>query len=406
MEELKKLCEELNMAFAEYRKTNDERLKQLSDRGSNDSLLDEKLEKMDKAMSDIEKQISEINARNNRLPLYGPDGKEAKRLSPDEEAHTKAFLTWARKGQGENELTELQRKQMQTNVDEDGGFLLPNATVGRIVQRIYETSPIRMYANVETITTKAYEFPLDLNEASAGWVGETGKRSTTDTPKVGMGKIEAHELYAQPQTTQRMLDDAAQDIEAWLARKAADKFSRLENTAFMVGDGVEKPKGLFAYPTATTGDATRAWGTFQHIATGAAGAFPATDPGDKLIDLVYSLKEAYRASAQFVMSRLTVAAVRKIKDEENYLWSPGLGGQPATLLGFPIVEMEDVPGIAANSLSIAFGNIRETYTIVDRIGIRTLRDPYTNKPFVQFYMTKMTGGDVVNFESLRFLKFA
>jgi HK97 family phage major capsid protein len=223
-------------------------------------------------------------------------------------------------------------------------------------------------------------------------------------------------MYAFPFATQSLLDDANIDIEAWLTNKTTGKMSRDETAAFFTGNGVNKPRGVLTYPTAATADGARAWGTFEHVASGAAGAYAAAPAGvERLLDLIHKGKVAYRAGASWWMARATLAETRKLKDTAgNFVWLPAAaqaergiaGAPPSTLLGYPVVEAEDMPALAANSLSIAFGDMGQTYQIVDRIGFRVIRDPITNKPFVGFYVTRRVGGDCLHFETLKFLKFA
>jgi HK97 family phage major capsid protein len=306
-------------------------------------------------------------------------------------------------------LNGEERKALQAGVDSDGGYLMPTPAVGRIVKKVYETSPMRQIASVQMISGDALEGINDLDEASSGWVAETGARAETNTPQVGKYRIEAHEQYAAPKATQKLLDDGAVDVEAWLAGKVADKFSRVENAAFITGDGIGKPRGLTTYVTAATGDGARAWGQLEHVATGQAADFPAANPGDKLFDLIGAMKPAYLQNASFLTTREVITKVRKFKEANTnaYMWQPGLSkGQPDTLLGYPVTNAQDMPALANNSLSLSFGDHKEGYQIVDRIGIRTLRDPYTAKPYVIFYSTKRTGGGVLNFEAIKFLKFS
>jgi HK97 family phage major capsid protein len=338
--------------------------------------------------------------------VQGADKADA---TPEEyEQYKHAFWEYQRKG-NIDWLTVEERKAMSVGTDADGGYLVPAPTVGRIVQKVYDLSPIRQIANVMSISGDALEGVNDLDEADYGWVGETGTRSDTTTPGVGKYRIEAHEMYAQPKATQKLLDDAAVDIEAWLAAKVANKFARAEGGAFITGNGVGKPRGYAAYTTAATGDATRAWGQLEHIKTGANGDFASSNPADVLFDLIAAFKSPYLNQARFVTRREVVAKIRKFKEATTnaYMWQPGLqAGQPDRLLGYPIVMAQDTPTLATDSLSLAFGDFNEGYQIVDRIGMRTLRDPFTDKPYVKFYTTKRTGGGVVNFEAIKFLKFA
>ncbi len=305
-------------------------------------------------------------------------------------------------------LSSDERKAMSAGSDPDGGYMLPQSTVGRVVSKVYEQSVMRQIANVQTISTAKLEGLLDNDEASAGWVSELGTRSDSSTPQVGKWEIEAHELYAMPKISQKLIDDAAMNVESWLAAKVADKFARVEGTAFATGDGIGKPRGLFSYTTAATGDATRAWGTFEHVATGTSADFNSTTKADPLFDLIGAFKDQYLQNAKFLMRREVRTKLRKLRGATSdlYLWEPSMqAGQPDKLNGYPVVIDQYVPTLAANSLSLAFGDFAEAFTIVDRIGIRTLRDPYTAKPYVVFYSTARTGSGAVNFEAVKFLKF-
>lgn len=306
-------------------------------------------------------------------------------------------------------LSAEEAKALAVGVDSDGGYLVPADTSGRIVTRVFETSPIRQIASVQTISSDALEGVRDTDEAaSGGWVSEQGSRGATATPQVGMWRIPVNELFAMPEATQQILDDGAVDVEAWLSRKVADRLTRVENAAFVNGDGVAKPRGFCAYPTAATADGTRAWGTFEHINTTASGAFASSNPADVLFDVIGAVKDAYLAGSRWVTRRSVITLVRKFKEAttNGYLWQPGLqAGQPAQLLGYPVTMAEDMPTLASGSLSMAFGNFAEAYQIVDRTGFRVLRDPYTNKPFVRFYTTRRVGGGAIQFEAIKFVRF-
>lgn len=296
------------------------------------------------------------------------------------------------------------QKALSVESDPDGGYLVSPTMSNRIMTKVYETSPIRQVAAVQTITSDALEGPVDEDEAGAAWVSETGARAETTTPQVGLWRIPVHEMYAMPKATQKLLEDAGVNVEGWLADKVSGKFARLQNTAFVNGTGVGQPRGFLTYPHGTTG----ARGTIEQVNTGAADAFIP----ESIITVIYSLKSAYRAGAVWAMNRSTVAAIRKLRDASGgagtgqFFWAPGFGGQPATLGGYPILEAEDMPDVAANALAAVFGNFGAAYTIVDRRGITTLRDPYSSKPFVLFYTTARVGGDVVNFEALKVVKVA
>ncbi|RMF17625.1 MAG: phage major capsid protein, partial [Alphaproteobacteria bacterium] len=239
-------------------------------------------------------------------------------------------------------------------------------------------------------------------------VSETAPRIETTAPTFAEVAPPIGEIYANPAATQTMLDDAHFDVESWLADELSREFSIKESAAFLTGDGIDKPQGLLGYPTAASDDASRPFGTLEHLATGVDGDFPASSPSDILLDLVYGLKAEYRANARFLMNAATLNRVRKFKDVDgDYLWKPGLeAGTPSTLLGFPVVEAADMPDIAAGSLAIAFGDFARGYLIADRFGTRVLRDPYSNKPFVHFYATKRVGGALVDSQAIKLIKFA
>lgn len=434
IKEIKALIEAQGAAWAEHKRVNDELVKAKAD-GKAVSDIESKLAKLSDDLdkiSEVKAQFDEFVLKSQRPGAGGSDADRAKlevetkawnemlradyqskgrqapnALATDAYAQYKsAFFAMVRHG-NMDKLSDDERKAMSAGSDPDGGYLLPEATVGRMVARVYERSAMRRLANVQTLSTNDLEGIVDNDEASAGWVAEMDDRTDTNTPQVGKYRIEAHEMYAQPKATQKLIDDSSVDIEAWLAMKVGDKFARVESTAFMTGNGVSKPFGLFAYPTAATGDATRAWGTFEHVATGASATFASTK-GDVLQDLLGTFKDHYLANASFVMPRSVRTLIRKFKSASTdlYLWEPSLQvGQPDRLLGYPVVIDQYVPTLAASSLSLGFGDVREAYTIVDRIGIRTLRDPFTAKPYVRFYSTKRTGGGAVNFEAFKFLKF-
>jgi len=420
------LLAELQRTFETFKAENDKHLADIR-KGLGDAVQAEKVDRINAAIDDLRSQMTDVASRAALAATAGGgDEEKARRIfaeslrrepgAPAVEVaaevlrdYRPAFNAYLRRGDA---VPAGVKAALSVGSDPDGGYTVTPEMSTRIVEKTYETSDIRRLATVETIGTDAIEGINDLDEAASGWVGETATRSETNTPQVGMWRIPVHEVYANPKATQKLLDDSRFNIEAWLARKVGEKFARAENTAFVSGDGVQKPRGILSYTMATTADSSRAWGAMQYIVTGASGAFPTlsagvTSPADPLVTLVFSLKAKYRANATWLMPRSVVAEIRKIKDaDSNYVWQPNFEmRQGGMLLGYPIVEAEDMPVIAANSYSIAFGDIRETYTIVDRAGVRVLRDPYTSKGNVLFYSTKRVGGGVLNFEATKFLKF-
>ena len=322
--------------------------------------------------------------------------------------YKQSFLRYVTKG-AEADLQQLQTKDMSVISDPAGGYMVPVEMSERIVTRQYDTTPLRQVATVMSVTSEAVEMLRDTNEPDAVWASELATRSDTAEGTLGRIRIPVHELHAQPRATQKLLDDAVINVEEWLINKVADKFARRENSAFVVGDGVAQPRGFASYTTQAVSDATRSWGVLEHVITGVDGAFPTSNPGDLLISLMHKLRVGYMSGAVWLMPRAVAELIRRFKENSTnaYLWQPGLqAGNPATLLGFPIMLAEDMPTLAAGSLSLAFGNFGEGYTIVDRVGIRVLRDPYTAAPFVRFRCNKRVGGDVTNFEAIKFLRFS
>lgn len=426
------LSEELQRVLKEFRETNDQRLAEIQDSATKtaDGIITEKTEKLNGRIDELLDQVKATQERAEKAELlakrtakggagsgmavkaehlaeFSAMNKGAEVSEEDYAARKAALVSYLRKGRDE----ALQAKAMSVDSDPEGGYYVMPDTSGRTVEFVYETSPIRQVAAVQTITTDALEGFNDLDEAGSGWVGERASRPETTTPDLGMYRIPVHEIYAEPRATQKLLDDAMVDIEGWLAGKVSSRFAREENAAFVNGDGVEKPRGFLTYAAGTPGSTPSTWKVIQRIISGANGAFAgAPNSGDALVDLVFSLKAPYRAGSVFMMNRTTFAAVRKLKNSDgDYLWQMGLqeNGLGLQLLGFPVIEAEDMPDFSdTGALAIAYGNFAQGYQIVDRAGIRVLRDPYTAKPFVKFYTTKRVGGDVINFEAIKLMEFS
>ncbi len=304
-------------------------------------------------------------------------------------------------------------KAMSAGSGPDGGYVVLPKFSSETTRVAGEISPVSRLARTVTLDSGlSFEEIVDRDQAGALWVAETSARGDTTAPALAKLSIECAELCAQPKASQSLLDGASIDVVAWLQEKVAEAFAVAEGHAFLNGNGVGKPRGLLTYTTVATPDATRAWGTLQHVATGSAGAFPvastSVNSADPLVDLVGALKTQYRVGASWLMNRTTAATVRKLKDADGrHIWTDSLlVGQPAVLLGYPVVLDESMPDVAANSLSIAFGNIQKGYTIVRRLGTRFLVDPYTDKPNVRLYAFARVGAAVNNFEAIKLLKFA
>ena len=415
--EVKQAVETLGKTFEEFKTKNDERLKQ-AEKKREDAVTKDEVEKLNKGIDDLKaelkKQLDTLEAKANRLQLSGGDAViEAKAAAAFGELVGKGDYSAEELKSYRADLGNYLRRNeqkaatMQVAVDPSGGFWVTPDVSGRMVKKIYESTPMRQLASVVSIGTDALEGPIDNGEADAAWVGESQERKQTDLPQLGMWRIPVNELYAYPKVTQKLLEDAKIDVEAWIADKATSKFSRKENAAFLTGDGMLKPKGLLTYDTAATEDDTRAWGIFQHILSGAAGGFKAAAPADCIIDLIFGVKAAYRQSAGFLSARKTLGEIRKLKDGQgNYLVDLRLrdGALVESIFGFGVTDGEDMPKIGAGKTPLAFGDFAEAYMIVDRLGVSVVRDNITQPGFVKYHMRKRVGGGAVNFEAVKFLK--
>ncbi|KAB2910824.1 MAG: phage major capsid protein [Hyphomicrobiaceae bacterium] len=379
-------------AFEAFKDANDERLAQLERRMSADIVTTEKVDRLNRA-------LDELALKSARPHLGGNARSAAAGLQ-----HKAAFDSYIRKGEA-SALRDLEAKALSVGTPGDGGYLVPPETETAINRAVKDISPIRAIAGIRQVSASVYKKPFAITGAEAGWVAETATRPETDSPTLAELSFPTMELYAMPAATATLLDDAAVNIDEWIAEEVRDAFAEQEGTAFVTGNGTNKPRGFLDYTKVA--NASWSWGNIGFILTGTSGAFPASNPGDKLIDLAYSVKSGYRANATFVFNRATQAVIRKMKDGDgNYLWQPAAkAGDASTLMGFPIAESEDMPDIAADSYSVAFGDFRRGYLIVDRVGIRVLRDPYSSKPYVLFYTTKRVGGGVQDFDAIKLLKF-
>ena len=379
-------------AFEAFKDANDERLGQLERRMSADIVTSEKVDRLNRALDEL--------ALKSARPHLGGNGRSA----TSGLQHKAAFDSYIRKGES-SALRDLESKALSVGTPGDGGYLVPPETETAINRAVKDISPIRAIAGIRQVSASVYKKPFAITGAEAGWVAETAARPETDSPTLAELSFPTMELYAMPAATSALLDDAAVNIDEWIADEVRDAFAQQEGTAFVTGNGTNKPKGFLDYTKVA--NASWSWGNIGFILTGTSGAFPASNPGDKLIDLAYAVKSGYRANATFVFNRATQAVIRKMKDGDgNYLWQPAAkAGDASTLMGFPVAESEDVPDMAADSYSVAFGDFRRGYLIVDRVGIRVLRDPYSSKPYVLFYTTKRVGGGVQDFDAIKLLKF-
>ena len=378
---------EMLIAFEAFKQANDHRLAEIEARQGADPLIEEKLARIEQAMDAM------------ALDAARPDLSETRSAAPGWEGYL-------RRGDASGLHAGLaEGKSLSSGSPADGGYLAPAQTQGLIDRLTAEVSPIRAIASVGQTSAGLFRKPVSLGGAASGWVAETAARPQTATPQLDLIDFPAAELYAMPAATTTLLDDALVDLDQWLAEEVRSVFAEQESAAFISGDGVNKPRGFLDYPAVD--EVVQAWGEVGYVATGVEGGFPLSDPADILLDLIYAPRAGYRARGRFVMNRRTVSAVRKFKDADgNYLWQPSLseaGG--ATLMGYPVSEAEDMPDIGADSFAMAFGDFARFYLILDRSGVQVLRDPFSAKPYVLFYVTKRVAGGVQDFNAVKLLKF-
>jgi HK97 family phage major capsid protein len=442
-EDIKRAMQPVMVAFDTFKKSVDEQIAEVK-KGIVDPVLAGRIEKIEKTMDDgIEaankaaaaiaaekKEREELELKLGRMNLSGHSEESAKReveiktfnlllagmaaerkqsFTPLDgagyDAYRSAFDSFMRKN--ERMLTPEEVKTLAVGSDPDGGYFVTPDISGRIVRKVYETSPVRQNANVQTIGTDALEGIEDLGEAGAGYAGEQSQGSDTTTPQVGKWRIPVFWIDTEPKATQQLLDDANVDIEGWLGGKVSDKFGRFENNEFVTGSANRIRGFVNGYTTASDSGSGVTWGQIGYKATGVNSDFAASNPIDNLLDLMGLLKNDYLANAKWYTRRTVITKIRKFKDSTGQLlWQPAISQvAPEMLQSHPVVRMEDMPALANNSLSLAFGDLYQAYQIVDRQGIRVLRDPFTSKPYVKFYTTKRVGGGVVNFEAIKLMKF-
>ena len=391
----------VNRHFEAFKDENDTR-QSLAEKGrSVDVLVEEKLARITQALDEAQSRLDSA-LRQQRRPML--DGAEHDATSPQHRQYKSAFHDYMRSGETAG-LKALELKALSAGSPTDGGYLVTPPVEREILKRMSVASPIRSIASVQQISTATYRKAYSTTGPGSGWIGETVTRPQTASQVIADLSFPTMELYAMPAATQTLLDDGAVNVEQWIAEEVQVVFAEQEGAAFVNGDGVTKPLGFMTPPKIA--QANWIWGRLGYVVTGLSAGFNTTNGSDALIDLIYAVKAGYRQSGSFVMNRKTQAAIRKLKATTGeYLWQPpAVLGQPATLMNFPLVEVEDMPDIAADSFSVAFGNVARAYLIVDRIGIRVLRDPYSNKPYVMFYTTKRVGGGVQDFDAIKLLKF-
>ena len=406
--EIKKLLDSFDTTLQAYMTKTDEGIAELKKGKDVDPLDTETGKKMQEDMDTLKKSVEKLRLAEARPIITAPDGTKTQ-MTVEQMEHKKHFEVFFRKGSVSAELDDIEQKTLSVGTDPDGGYTVPDQMETAIDRVITEISPIRQIARIVQVSTASFKRRTSLGGATSGWVGEQTSRPQTDTPTLAVQEYPVMELYAQPAATQSILDDSAINIDQWLADEVAIEFAFQEGAAFVNGNGAARPTGFLQGDIVD--ESSWSWGKTGRVKTGAAGAFNTTTAGESatnITDLVYALKPIFRGNARFVMNRATVSEIMKLRDADGRpLWHSGLReGQPDMLHGYAITEAEDMPDIANNSYSIAFGDFRRGYIIVDRIGTRVLRDPYSSKPFVLFYTTKRVGGNIGHYDAFKLLQFA
>ncbi|MEO3998558.1 phage major capsid protein [Mesorhizobium sp. CAU 1732] len=392
--------DEFMTTFTDFREANDQRLAQMERRMSADVITTEKVDRISDALDQQKKALDTLVIKGVRPAL----GRTAKSGSGSPE-HKQAFEAYVRTGD-DRLLRSLESKAMSYGSGQDGGYLVPDEVETEIGRRLAVISPIRSIASVRQVSGAVLKKPFMVFGPAVGWVAETAARPQTNSPTLDEMQFPTAELYAMPAATASLLEDSIVDLDQWIASEVEVAFAEQEGAAFVNGDGTGKPRGLLDYDQVN--ETSWVWDRIGYVPTGVAGELPATASSDKLIDAVYALKAGYRQNANWVMNRKTQATIRKLKDADgNYLWQPpATPGSRAMLMGFGLVEAEEMPDIGVDATPIAFGDFQRGYLIVDRAGVRVLRDPYSAKPYVLFYTTKRVGGGVQDFDAIKLLKFS
>lgn len=393
---------EVNRTFAAFREANDRRISEL-ERGRDDVVTNETVDRINASVTELTNTVNAQRETIEAMRLGGGAGQDPA-VTAEAREYSQAFNDYFRRGRGEDNLGALAvRAALSTQSNPDGGFVVPVEMDAQITRVLGTVSAMRQIARVITTATGSYKALVSQGGAGSGWVGEEASRPTTNTPTLSEIATYVGEIYANAAATQQLLDDANVDMAAWLAGEIATTFAEQEGAAFISGNGINKPKGILAYTPVANESYT--WGKLGFIVTGGAASFASSNPADALINLFYALKAGYRNNASWLTSDATMGTVRQMKDEQgNYLWAPPTVDGPDTILGKPVVTDDNMPALAANAFPLAVGDFQRGYLISDRAGVQILRDPYTNKPYINFYNTKRVGGAVANFEAIKLLK--
>jgi len=425
-QELKQVIDGLGHAFEEFKAAHDQQIADIKKNGAPDPTTQEKVERINDELTrlnDVKERLEEVENRMNRPSAGRGQGGDDDQPTEEQVEHKQAFLQYLRNPQdrkAQHDLQEIERKAVTIGTTTAGGHAVPEVISRQIARKLIDVSPMRQVATVETASTSDYKKLVDVRGGSYGWVGEGDNRTETDTPQLQQVEPTFGMLYAYPKASEESLQDIFFDVEGWLQNEIVTNFAKGEGIAFISGNGTKKPTGFLNGTPEAVGDEetspARSFGELEYLPTGVASGFgtfdasasPPVYPGDTFIDTVYSLKAGYRGNARWMMNKATAGTVRKFKDSEgNYLWQPGLSmGQPATVLGYPVTEAEDMPDVGSNAFPVAFGDFREGYLIVDLVGMRITMDEITTPGQVKWYVRKRVGGKLINDDAIKVIKCA
>lgn len=387
----KVLIAQIQAAVTALRETNDERFSKIE--AKIDPLDVDKFDRINNDVSTLEASLDDVMKQLAAAKLGGNGSGVA---DPE---HTEQIKAYIRKG-----TEPTVQAAMSEGTDSAGGYIVPIEWDRTITDKLKQRSPIRENAQVITVGDRGFTRVYNDGVIGSGWVGETAARTETTTPGLSTLAFSLGEIYANPAVTQRMLDDAGFDLEMWLTGEVDGEFAIQENIAFLSGNGTNKPNGVLTYVTGAANAATHPFGAIATTVVAAAAAITS----DEVLALVYSMPSERDDNSKFFLNRSTLAALRKLKDGQgNYLWQPSyVAGEPQSLVGYPVVEVPGMPTLATGNVTVLFGNMEKTYLVIDRLGTRVLRDPFTNKPYVHFYTTKRVGGGVQNPEYMKAIQQA
>lgn len=418
--EIKEILDGLKSDFEAFKTANDQRIEEIAKKGVADPILVEKQQKIEARideLSALKAQVEQLEVLANRPNMTGGE----KDFSKEEVEHKQAFENWIRNPRDAKASQELglAQKAVATTSNAAGGYAVPEIISRQIAEKLQDISPMRRILTVQTVGSSDYKELVDVNGEAFGWVGETGTRSETGTSQLEEAAPTMGTIYAYPKATEESLDDMFFNVGSWLVRKTSVAFAKGEGAAFVSGNGTNKPTG-FLNGTPTTeedeGSPFRAFQTLQYLPTGVAANFandqtgsPAGNPGDVFIDVAHKLKSGYTAGAVWLMNRTVMGAVRKFKDANGeYLFAmSNNAGEMGNLIGYPIIEMPDMPNVGANAFPVAFGNFNEGYLAVDRTELRiTVDDNITTPGYVKWYVRRRLGGIVKNDDAIKLIKCA